>query len=187
MKVDLHHFDTAGQTADNAQEQAIDTAAEALEDANPMPQEQAADREDIDPAFADDPAWQRYEKMRNARFAAKSASLARSLAQTHQLYPAFDLQKELRNPRFMRLIDAGLSVRESYEVLHRDELLRTALAAAQEHAQRQVYRSLAARKGRVEENGASPALISRRDPAAMSRAQREQIAKRVMRGEKVTF
>ena len=145
------------------------------------------DAEDMELSYADDPAWENEHRIREAKFAARSAALARSCAKTAAIYPEFDLKKEMRNPRFLRLIDAGLSVRESYEVLHRDELLRRAVEAAAENARREAYAKLASRKNRVEENGASPALVTRKNPASMSKSQREQIAKRVMRGEKVTF
>lgn len=126
-------------------------------------------------------------KEQQARFAARAASLARSIAQTAQIYPQFDLHREMENPRFLRLIDAGLSVRETYETLHRDELLRLAVEQSTHAARQAAYHAMAARRSRPEESGASPAIVTRPDPAAMSRRQREEISRRVLRGERVTF
>jgi len=179
-KLNLQFFDEAADAV-SAMPQAENAAVPA-----DVPAEGGAD-DDIDRSYLDDPAWQCYSNMQQARFQAKSAALARSCAQTAAVYPDFDLQREMRNPRFMRLIDAGLSVRESYEVLHRDDLLKHAVTLAAQKARQETYQSLAARKSRVEENGASSALVTRKNPASMSKSQREQIAKRVMRGEKVTF
>ena len=173
-KLNLRLFDEE----DDMQEDVIDPTVQPVS---------VEEEEEEDRSYLDDPAWQQYQQMHNARFAAKSAALARGCEKTAQIYPNFDLQKEMQNPRFLRLIDAGLSVQESYEALHRDELLQQAIAIAVEETRKAVYQKLAARKSRVEENGASPALMTRKDPASMSRHQREQIAKRVMRGEKVTF
>ena len=184
-KIDLHLFDEGQAISQSTpMQEAGGAAPSAPATADPT----AAKADDsMDENYADDPAWQSYERIRNARFAARSASLARSCAQTAKMYPAFNLKEEMQNPRFLRLIDAGLSVRESYEVLHRDTLLQQAVQIASEQTRQQIYQSLAAKRTRAEENGASPALVTKRDPAAMSRLQREQIAKRVMRGEKVTF
>lgn len=142
--------------------------------------QRAFDRQD-GAAAADDNAEAR------ARFSAKASALARSIAQTAQIYPAFDLQREMRAPRFLRLIDAGLSVREAYETMHRDELLRIAVESASEAARQNAAHSARLRRSRPEENGAAAAVVTRRDPGAMSRAQREEISRRVLRGEKVTF
>ncbi len=179
LKLDLRFFDEAADAP--ALPQAESTAPVQAD----VPVE--AEEDSIDQSFVDDPAWQEYSRLQQARFQAKSAALARSCAQAAAIYPDFDLQREMRNPRFMRLIDAGLSVRESYEVLHRDDLLKHAVTLAAQKARQETYQSLAARKSRVEENGASSALVTKKNPASMSKSQREQIAKRVMRGEKVTF
>ena len=162
----------------------------------PTPQEAAAPEtaendpvEDDEATGADDmpEAPDDLDVERRARFDAKAAALARSIAQTAQIYPAFQLAQEMSSPRFVRLVDAGLSVREAYETLHRDELLRQAVDAAFDAGRRAQAQSQAMRRGRPEEIGAPGAVVSRRDPSAMSRAQREEISRRVLRGEKVTF
>lgn len=154
------------------------------------PEETASDA----PQTASDPAQEaltqdlsQSDREAQARFCAKAAALARSIAQTAQIYPAFDLAREMRTPRFLRLIDAGLSVREAYETLHRDELLAIAVQSAAHAARQNAARLAAQRRDRPEENGAAVAVVTRRDPGAMSRAQREEISRRVLRGEKVTF
>lgn len=39
-----------------------------------------------------------------------------------RIYPGFDLDQEVRNPEFLAMLRAGLSVRRAYEVLHLDEI-----------------------------------------------------------------
>ena len=126
-KLNLHLFDDAAEVGE---------AVEAIPTADAQPE---------DTGYLDDPAWKQYEQIHQARFNARAAALARSCAQTAQVYPAFDLRQEMQNPRFMRLIDAGLSVRESYEVLHRDQLLRQAVEHTAERTRQEVYNQLAMR------------------------------------------
>ena len=182
------------QDAPAPQEAAAPETTEAKEEISPR-KEVNPDSAENDPAEDDEAtgaddmpeAPDDLDVERRARFDAKAAALARSIAQTAQIYPAFQLAQEMASPRFVRLVDAGLSVREAYETLHRDELLRQAVNTAFDAGRRAQAQSQAMRRGRPEENGAPGAVVSRRDPSAMSRAQREEISRRVLRGEKVTF
>lgn len=177
-----------GETAD-APTPRVQTPDAQTTDAQPSdaPQTDAPQTGAPETGAGQDEAQSDLAKEQQARFAARAASLARSIAQTAQIYPQFDLHREMENPRFLRLIDAGLSVRETYETLHRDELLRLAVEQSTHAARQAAYHAMAARRSRPEESGASPAIVTRPDPAAMSRRQREEISRRVLRGERVTF
>lgn len=43
--------------------------------------------------------------------------------QTQAIYPSFNLEAEMQNPRFLDLLRSNVDVRTAYEVLHKDEIL----------------------------------------------------------------
>lgn len=104
-------------------------------------------------------------------------------------YPGFDLQGECRNPQFLHLLRSGVDVKTAYEVLHRDDILGGAMAYTAQKVREKVVEDIRARGMRPSENGAvsSPAAVTRTDVNALTKAQREEIEKRVLRGEKIRF
>ena len=92
-------------------------------------------------------------------------------------YPGFDLERELENPVFARLIQSGVDPCTAYEVVHRRE--------QEERRQR-----LAENAGRPQENGlanASLATVSKPDPKALTRAERKLLRRRAARGEEIIW
>lgn len=109
-----------------------------------------------------------------------------------QLYGNFDLQSECRNPEtgrnFLRLLQNGVDVRTAYEVVHKDELLSGAIGYAVQSAQKRTMDNIRARGMRPQENGAGGSVatqIVKSDPAKWSKADRREVARRVLRGERV--
>lgn len=106
-----------------------------------------------------------------------------------EIYPALDLAAEVRNPRFMELLSAGVEVGDAYMVAHRDEII----PAAMQYTARLVEEKLA---NRIAANGARPSenAMATRGTAVipgqvsyMSKAQRQDIIRRVQRGEIIRF
>lgn len=109
-----------------------------------------------------------------------------------QLYPGFDLRQELANPTFARLThpSVGIDVRTAYEIAHRDEIQPRAMAAVAQQTQQKMSASVQAGASRVSENGLKPsggAVSLSDDPRNWSRAERQKIAERARRGERITF
>lgn len=109
-----------------------------------------------------------------------------------QLYPGFDLRQELANPTFARLThpSVGIDVRTAYEIAHRDEIQPRAMAAVAQQTQQKISASVQAGASRVSENGLKPsggAVSLSDDPRNWSRAERQKIAERARRGERITF
>lgn len=106
-----------------------------------------------------------------------------------KLYPAFDLETELKNERFLGLLKVpGVDVKTAFELIHKDEIL----PAAMQYTAKQVEQKLANNmrsKTRPAENGSSSSAgaVTKIDPAKMTKAQRDEIAQRAMRGEKIKF
>ncbi len=99
--------------------------------------------------------------------------------------PGFDLQEELKNPRFLRMTapGMGISVREAYRAVHHEDLV--------EEAVEQVRKKIRAGQERTRELGAdgSNGTLIKADYSRMSKEERMQFKKRIrdaaQRGEKI--
>lgn len=123
------------------------------------------------------------------RIAQKTAELRQQAEAAKAVYPRMDLKKELQDPRFVRLLRADVDVRTAYEVLHQKELIPAAMAYTARQVERKLTNHIAAGNARPAENGMagrSAALVSS-DVSQLSRAQRQEIIRRVQGGEKIRF
>ena len=106
------------------------------------------------------------------------------------VFPGADLRAELQNPDFQRLTspEVGVSVKDAYWLVHRAEIQSQTMQVAAQKAQRKLSQSVQSGRNRPDENGTrtlSTALDIRDDPARWSKAEREEVRKRAMRGEKI--
>lgn len=115
------------------------------------------------------------------------AKLEAQEAEIRAIYPDFDWKREVCNPVFGRLIEAGVDARTAYEVVHQRELLHKAMAYSAKRAARQAAQTVASGRRRVQENGRGGAAISRSDPRELDSRQLADIRKRVLDGEKIRF
>lgn len=102
-------------------------------------------------------------------------------------YAGFSLPELLEDTRFLGMLHAGLSMEDAYLAMHGREVLRQAIAATHRWTETQLRAQWAVESRRPAEGamtGGSTAL-SRTNPAQMTRAQREAIARRVLKGERV--
>lgn len=106
-----------------------------------------------------------------------------------RMYPQFDLQSEIQDKRFLDLMGAGIDMRTIYETLHHDEILPALMQQTAKAATKQ--QAAAARSGQMRpaENGMSsrPAAQTVKDPAKMTKEERQEYARRAARGEIITF
>lgn len=117
------------------------------------------------------------------------ADLVQQETALKQVYPTFDLQAELANPQFARLVMNGVPVKGAFEAVHMDEIMGGAMQYAAQRVTEKVSNAYQANKGRPRENGTSGNLpiSSEFNPAALTREQRMAIRERVNRGEKISF
>ena len=117
------------------------------------------------------------------------ALLQRLMVQAERLRqqaPEFDLGRALRNPRFARLVAAGLDAGEAYDALRQPQLLDEAYRLGLAQGARQAAADY--NRSRPVENGAAPAgVVTALDPAGLSRQQRQEIRRMVRSGKTVTF
>lgn len=120
---------------------------------------------------------------------AAQALLQRLMSQSERLRqqePGFDLGRALRNPRFARLVAAGLDAGEAYDALRQPQLLDEAYRLGLAQGARQA--AVDYNRSRPVENGAAPAgVVTALDPAGLSRQQRQEIRRMVRSGKTVTF
>jgi hypothetical protein len=106
-----------------------------------------------------------------------------------ELYPSFDFKTEAQNPEFLSLLRSGNTVEHAYKVLHFDELTQNAARVAAQTADAQAQARIKQKASRPSENGTSSqsAAIVRNDVSTLTRKERAEIARRVQRGDRITF
>ena len=113
----------------------------------------------------------------------------REAEELKRMYPQFDLQSEIQDKRFLDLMGAGIDMRTIYETLHHDEILPALMQQTAKAATKQ--QAAAARSGQMRpaEKGMSsrPAAQTVKDPAKMTKEERQEYARRAARGEIITF
>lgn len=105
-------------------------------------------------------------------------------------YPSFDFAAECNaNPRFIAMLRAGVPVRQAYEVAHLPEILDGTAKTASAEAEKRVTDSIRAKGSRPAENGtgSQTAIVRKSDPSQFTKADREEIARRVAKGERIVL
>lgn len=162
------------------------TAAQADAPATPSP---AASNAAAPDAAPQSPAAPASNATPDAALPDAQALLQRLMSQAERLRqqePGFDLGRALRNPRFARLVAAGLDAGEAYDALRQPQLLDEAYRLGLAQGARQAAADY--NRSRPVENGAAPAgVVTALDPAGLSRQQRQEIRRMVRSGKTVTF
>lgn len=106
-----------------------------------------------------------------------------------KVFPGFDLNTELENPNFMQLLQSGIDVQTAYWAIHNRELVPQMLQYTAQKTQAQVAQNLQAQGRRPAENGggSNSAAVVKPDVKMLTKADREEIARRVARGERIVF
>ena len=106
-----------------------------------------------------------------------------------ELYPSFDLKAEVADPNFLGLLKAGIPVQQAYELKHMEEIKANAARAASQATGQQMAAKIKSKAARPSENGTSSqsAVIVKNDVSKLTAADRAEIARRVARGEIISF
>lgn len=101
----------------------------------------------------------------------------------------FDLGKEAENPDFCRLLETGISVESAWKAIHIDEIVGGAMAQTANAVRQGIAQSINDRSGRPAESGASSnnSQIFKTDVRKLTKADRDEIERRVARGETISF
>lgn len=105
------------------------------------------------------------------------------------VYPSFNLQAEMKNPEFVKLLQSGIAVRPAYEVLHLGDIMPAAMRFTAKTVEQKLTNKIAANGARPTENGISSqsASVTKSDVSQLTKADRQEILRRVARGEKISF
>ena len=106
-----------------------------------------------------------------------------------QVYPSFDLRAEMQNPKFVDLLRSNIDVRTAYEVIHKDDIIAGAMQFTAKKVEQNLTNKIIANGARPSENGNSSqgASVTKSDVSTLTKADRAEIARRVARGEKISF
>jgi hypothetical protein len=109
--------------------------------------------------------------------------------QTKAVYPSFNLRDEMQNQKFVDLLRSNIDVRTAYEVIHKDDIIHGAMQFAVNTAEQKIANKIIAGGARPTENGTSSqgASLTKSDVSQLSKADRQDILRRVARGEKISF
>lgn len=112
----------------------------------------------------------------------------RQAEEAKKIYPSLDLNAELKNPTFQSLLKSNIDVRTAYQVIHQDEIIPAAMQHAAKAVEEKLARSMAS-GGRPAENGVTPSApaLVKNDVSQLTKADRQEIIRRVQRGEKIRF
>ena len=108
---------------------------------------------------------------------------------TKKVYPSFDLRAEMGNSEFVKLLNSNVDVRTAYEVLHKDEIIPAAMQFTAKTVESKIANKIAAGGARPAENGMNTgsAAVVKSDVSQLTKADRQEIIRRVARGEKIRF
>lgn len=107
-----------------------------------------------------------------------------------KLYPGFDLNREIHDPEFFKLLTAGVDVGTAYVARHHDEITTGAMAITAKKVAKNVTDGIRARGARPIESGAMPQnapVVRRKNLDDLTPADFDEISRRVARGEKISF
>lgn len=111
-------------------------------------------------------------------------------------YPNFDLQREVdpqQSPtaeRFLSLLKSGVDVKTAYTVIHMDDIMSGAMQYTAQQISQKTVNDIMARGIRPAENGAKSTgatTVVKTDPTKFTKKDREEISRRVARGEIITL
>lgn len=109
--------------------------------------------------------------------------------QLSQKYEGFDLDTELKDEGFVRMLGAGIDMDTAYKAVHFDEISKGLIVKTQKNTKKQVADTIRAGAGRPTENGVgkSAAGDTKSDVSKMSYKEMDDLIERARNGERITF
>jgi uncharacterized protein YsxB (DUF464 family) len=162
-----------------------ETAQQPTENTTEPTNESEADRIRRERAAARD----RAEQQIRGHVQAIRADWDRQAAAMQEKYPSFNYSEARSNPAFADLMKRGVNLETAYRAVYFDRLMRENQATTAQAVERGVTERIATRNARPGENGTRPsgAVTMKTDVNSLSKADREEIERRVMHGEKISF
>ena len=104
-------------------------------------------------------------------------------------FPGLDLGEELKNPQFVGLLKSGVDVGTAYFAIHNKELVPQAMQYTARQVEQKLTNKMIANGARPTENGSNSqsSAVVKSDVSQLSKEDRQEIIRRVARGEKIRF
>lgn len=105
------------------------------------------------------------------------------------VYPSFDLATELQNEQFRQLLYSNVPMQTAFEVIHKDEIIPAAMQYTAQQVEQKVANSVRAGQRRPAEAAmrGNGGVVHKSDVSKLTKADIEEINRRVARGERITF
>lgn len=107
------------------------------------------------------------------------------------IYPGFDLDAEMSDPDFGRLVSVGIPMQTAYEVKHKDQIMSNAMQYAVNRTASNLSASIQSGMKRPTENGTSAMATTSSagtlDPSHLSAKDFAELKRRAERGERISF
>ena len=106
-----------------------------------------------------------------------------------QLFPGFDLRRELGDERFAGMLLSGVDMASAYQALHAGEILPAAMEYAAKAVEQRLSAAMRSGTFRPGENGlgSGAAALVGRNVNQMTRQDYDKYCRMVERGEKISF
>lgn len=117
------------------------------------------------------------------------ANWMKQAEEASKVFPGLDLGVELQNPQFVDLLRNNIDLQTAYFAIHHRELVPQAMQFAAKKAAQNVTENVIANGARPQENGthSQSSANYKGDVSKLTRAQREEIDRRVARGERIVL
>ena len=129
------------------------------------------------------------ERQRQENAAQQYTQWMQQEAEAKKVYPSLNLREEAKNPQFLKLLNSGIDVATAYAVIHKDEIIPAAMQYAAKTVEQKIANKVMANGARPTENGNSSqgAAVVKSDVSTLTKADRAEINRRVLRGDKISF
>ena len=124
---------------------------------------------------------QQEQQQREQRIQERFNELSAEIPAMKELYPGFDMARELENPKFAYMVDPDArvkySLKEAYYAIHGDEITMAGMKYADEKGAQKVARSIQANARRPSENGlgnVGPSQTQMRPLSQMTQAEKSK-------------
>lgn len=106
-----------------------------------------------------------------------------------QIFPGFDLRRELGDERFAGMLLSGVDMASAYQALHAGEILPAAMEYAARTVENRLAQAMRTGAYRPGENGldSGASALTGRSVTKMTRQDYDRVCRMVERGERVSF
>lgn len=133
----------------------------------------------------------RAEEANRAEFNRRYAEWSAQAEGAKTVYPNLDLNAEMQNKDFFDLVNRGIDVKTAFEVIHKDEIINGAVSVTAQRTaqavQQQTVNNIRTKGLRPNESAGSAqsGFVPKTDPSKWTKKDRQEIERRVMKGDKI--